>query len=154
MPDYKTGFIIIDPRIISGIFVKSHKSLRQISGAAWIESGNMMEAVSELEFSKGRSGDRVIDRNNSNANDRTILARIADMDRTAVRDCLDSYGSLVWGLALRFTESPAQAEALTEEIFDDIWRYRPSDLNSRTVEKNVIAAIALRRLIKRKRVCQ
>jgi len=51
-------------------------------------------------------------------------------------------------LAGKFTESREEAEAATQEIFIDIWRYseRPDKIQS--AEKKLIAVIALRRLIK------
>ncbi len=61
----------------------------------------------------------------------TILQRIENKDRTAVRDCVDTYGNFIWALARKFTHSTEEAEAATLEIFQDIWRY--SERASRTV---------------------
>jgi len=78
----------------------------------------------------------------------TILRRIAEKDKTAVKDCLDTYGNLIWALARKFTASTEEAEAATEEIFIDIWRYCERARNTQSIEKKLIAMIALRRLIK------
>lgn len=78
----------------------------------------------------------------------TILRRIARKDKTAVKDCIDAYGSFIWALAKKFTGSRAEAEAATEEIFTDIWQYRECAGDSRSTEEKLVAMIALRRLIK------
>ena len=78
----------------------------------------------------------------------TILRRIAEKHKTAVKDCIDLYGNFIWALARKLTASREEAEAATEEIFIDIWRYRERTCNKQSVEKKLIAMIALRRLIK------
>lgn len=77
----------------------------------------------------------------------TILQRIARKDKTAVKDCVDAYGNFIWALARKFTRSPEEAEAATEEIFVDIWQYRVRGDDNQKIEKKLIAMIALRRLI-------
>jgi len=76
----------------------------------------------------------------------TILRRIAEKDKTAVKDCVDTYGNFIWALARKLTASTEEAEAATEEIFIDIWRY--CERNTQSIEEKLIAMIALRRLIK------
>jgi len=78
----------------------------------------------------------------------TILQRIAERDKTAVKDCIDTYGNFIWALARKLTASREEAEAATEEIFIDIWRYCERARNTQSTEKKLIAMIALRRLIK------
>ncbi len=46
----------------------------------------------------------------------TILRRIAEKDKTAVKDCIDAYGNFIWALARKLTHSRKEAEAATEEI--------------------------------------
>ena len=46
----------------------------------------------------------------------TILRRIAEKDKTAVKDCIDTYGNFIWALAIKLTASREEAEAATEEI--------------------------------------
>jgi DNA-directed RNA polymerase specialized sigma24 family protein len=77
-----------------------------------------------------------------------ILRRIAEKDKTAVEDCIDAYGNFIWALARKFTGSRAEAAKATEEIFTDIWQYCERARNAQSVEKKLIAMIALRRLIK------
>jgi RNA polymerase sigma factor (sigma-70 family) len=81
----------------------------------------------------------------------SLLERIAAGDHTAVKDCMDVYGGLVWSLARRFNSSVADAEDATQEIFLEIWksasRYDPSAGS----EAVFITTIARRRLIDRLR---
>ncbi len=79
----------------------------------------------------------------------TILRRIAEKDKTAVKDCIDTYGNFIWALARKLTASREEAEAATQEIFIDIWRYcEEGARNTQSIEEKLIAMIALRRLIK------
>jgi DNA-directed RNA polymerase specialized sigma24 family protein len=78
----------------------------------------------------------------------TILRRIVEKDKNAVKDCIDAYGNFIWALARKLTVSREEAEAATEEIFIDIWRYCESAGDAQSIEEKLIAMIALRRLIK------
>jgi RNA polymerase sigma-70 factor (ECF subfamily) len=79
----------------------------------------------------------------------TILQRVANKDRTAVKDYIDTYGNFIWALAKKITASTEEAEAASQEIFTDIWRYSERTDKTQSVEEKLIAMIALRRLIKR-----
>lgn len=79
----------------------------------------------------------------------TILQRIGNKDRTAVKDCIDTYGNFIWALAQKFTASTEEAEAAAQEIFIDIWRYDKRGDKTQSAENLLIALIARRRLIKR-----
>lgn len=61
------------------------------------------------------------------ANQRTessnALRRVVQGDRSAIEECIDNYGSLIWSMAKKVTASREDAEAVTEEIFLNIWRY-------------------------------
>lgn len=78
----------------------------------------------------------------------TILKRIAEKDKTAVKDCIDKYGNFIWTLARKFTRSPEEAAKATEEIFTDIWHCCGQARSAQSAEEKLIARIALRRLIK------
>ncbi len=78
----------------------------------------------------------------------SIFQRFADSDKTAAKDCIDTYGNFVWALAKKFTASAEEAEAATQEIFMDIWRYSQRADKVETAENLIIALIAQRRLIK------
>ncbi len=78
----------------------------------------------------------------------TILQRVAERDKAAVKECIDTYGNFIWALASKFTASTEEAEAATQEIFIDIWQYSERTDKTQTVEEKLIAMIALHRLIK------
>ncbi len=81
----------------------------------------------------------------------SIIQRLAAGDETAVSECLDKYGALVWSLAKRMFANLADAEDIVQEIFVEIWRnahrYNP-ELSS---EATFITLIARRRMIDRTR---
>jgi RNA polymerase sigma factor (sigma-70 family) len=80
-----------------------------------------------------------------------VLQRIASGDATAVHECIDTYGALIWSLARRLTRTPADAEDAAQEIFLDIWRSAGRFDPSQGSDKVFIAMIARRRLIDRLR---
>ena len=51
-----------------------------------------------------------------------ILQRIAKGDKSAVQDCLDAYGGLVWSIARKMLRNSDEAEDVVQEIFTDIWK--------------------------------
>ena len=53
----------------------------------------------------------------------SILQRVAKDDHTAIENCIDNYGNLIWSMAKKFTDSTEDAEVATQEIFLNIWRY-------------------------------
>jgi RNA polymerase sigma-70 factor (ECF subfamily) len=81
----------------------------------------------------------------------SILERIAGGDHSAVAECMDRYGGLVWSAARRWSKNAADAEDATQEIFLDLWksagRYKPSAGS----EAVFITTIARRRAIDRLR---
>ena len=83
--------------------------------------------------------------------DESIIERIAAGDQHAVSECLDRYGGLVWSIANNWSDSPADAEDATQEIFLEIWksaqRFDPA-IGSEAV---FISTIARRRMIDRLR---
>jgi RNA polymerase sigma-70 factor (ECF subfamily) len=85
----------------------------------------------------------------------SILQRIAGGDQTAVQDCLDQYGNLVWFIVKKFNHNAEDAEDAAQEIFIDIWRNAGRFDAAKAPEAAFITMIARRRLIdqlrKRKR---
>ncbi len=81
----------------------------------------------------------------------TILQRIASGDKTAVQECLNTYGGLVWSLARRMLANVNDAEDAVQEIFIDIWKTAERFDDSKSSETTYIAMIARRRLIDRLR---
>ena len=80
-----------------------------------------------------------------------ILHRINQGDKTAVQECLNKYGGLVWSLARRMSPSQEDAEDAVQEIFVDIWKNAQRFDETQSSETTFIAMIARRRLIDRLR---
>jgi len=81
----------------------------------------------------------------------SVLARIAQGDQRAVRECIDQFGSLIWSIARRLTRTRADAEDAVQEIFTDVWRSAGRFDPSQGSEKVFVTTIARRRLIDRLR---
>ena len=77
----------------------------------------------------------------------SLLEKIASGDRSAVSDCVNRYGGLVWSLARRFTGSQADAEDAVQEIFISLWKSAERFDPSKSSETTFVAMIARRRLI-------
>jgi RNA polymerase sigma factor (sigma-70 family) len=80
-----------------------------------------------------------------------LLERIAGGDQTAVKECMDAFGGLIWSLARRFSASAADAEDATQEIFLEVWRSAARYDRAMGSEAVFITTIARRRLIDRVR---
>lgn len=81
----------------------------------------------------------------------SVLIKVAQGDRRAVRECIDQFGGLVWSIARRLTRSRADAEDAVQEIFTDLWRSANRYDPTQGSEKVFVATIARRRLIDRLR---
>jgi RNA polymerase sigma-70 factor, ECF subfamily len=78
-----------------------------------------------------------------------VLHRIASGDRSAVQDCLNKYGGLVWSIARKMLRNSEDAEDAVQEIFVDIWKNAARFDESQASETTFIAMIARRRIIDR-----
>lgn len=85
---------------------------------------------------------------------KSVLERISSGDRTAVQDCLERYGALVWSLARRLTPDRNDAEDAVQEIFIDLWKSAGRFDPAQSSEMTFIAMIARRRLIDRRRAIE
>ena len=85
----------------------------------------------------------------SKASAPSLLARVAEGDALAVRECIARYGGLVWSIARRF--ELADAEDAVQEIFLDLWKSAARFDPNIASEATFIAMIARRRLIDRRR---
>ncbi|TWU33904.1 sigma-70 family RNA polymerase sigma factor [Novipirellula artificiosorum] len=81
----------------------------------------------------------------------TILERIAAGDQTAVEDCLQQYGGLVWSLANRLLANATDAEDVAQEVFVEIWKKAKSFDAAKSSESTFVTLIARRRIIDRRR---
>ncbi len=77
------------------------------------------------------------------------IQRVAQGDPDAVRDCIQSYGGLVWSLARRL--APTEAEDAVQEIFLDLWRNAKRFDPDVASDVTFVAMVARRRLIDRLR---
>jgi RNA polymerase sigma-70 factor, ECF subfamily len=80
---------------------------------------------------------------------KAILQKIATGDKTAVQECLRTYGGLVWSLARRMSPNLDDAEDAVQEIFVDVWKNADKFDETKSSETTFIAMIARRRLIDR-----
>lgn len=85
---------------------------------------------------------------------KAILERIAEGDKSAVKDCMDNYGGLVWSLARRMLSNTDDAEDAAQEIFIDLWKNAARFDETQASETTFVAMIARRRLIDRMRRIQ
>lgn len=76
-----------------------------------------------------------------------VLTKIANGDSTAVSDCLDRYGNLVWSLAKRSCPDTQAAEDAVQDIFMQIWKVADRFNPEIASETTFVAMIARRRLI-------
>ena len=81
----------------------------------------------------------------------SILKRIASGQKSAVQECLDAYGGLIWSLARRMLRNTEEAEDAVQEIFIDIWKNAERFDAAQSSETTFVAMIARRRLIDRMR---
>ena len=47
----------------------------------------------------------------------SLLQQVAAGNQSAVQECIDRYGSLVWSLAKRWSSDPSDAEDATQDVF-------------------------------------
>ncbi len=76
-----------------------------------------------------------------------LLPRVSNGDETAVADCLNRYGGLVWSLARRMCPDHQTAEDAVQDIFMHVWKSADRFDESIASETTFIAMIARRRLI-------
>lgn len=80
--------------------------------------------------------------------ERSILQRIAGGEENGFRECVEKYGDMIWRLAKRRAGSEAGAEALTLEIFRELWKCA-ADFDPETgAEEAFIRRIVYRGLMK------
>lgn len=76
----------------------------------------------------------------------SLLMRVGKGDKSAIKECINEYGSFIWTLAQRMTDSKEEAEAATQEIFMDLWRYAKRTEEPRFDDSAVVNLIARQRL--------
>ncbi len=81
----------------------------------------------------------------------SILRRIAEGDRAAVRECIARYGGLVWSMARRLSCNSADAEDAVQEVFIDLWKHAGRFDPSIASEPTFVVMLARRTIIDRMR---
>ncbi len=81
----------------------------------------------------------------------TVLQRIAEGDRSAVGNCVSSYGGLIWVWARKALPNVNEAENAVREIFIEIWKAAARFDQTRSSERDYVALIARGCLIDRLR---
>jgi RNA polymerase sigma-70 factor (ECF subfamily) len=80
-----------------------------------------------------------------------LLHRVAAGNSSAVAQCMDAYGGLVWSIAKRMLGATPEAEDAVQEVFIEIWRKAARFDASKGSEVTFIATVARRRIIDRLR---
>lgn len=80
-----------------------------------------------------------------------ILQRISSGDATALSDCIDAYGPLVWGVARRRIPDVHDAEEAVQDVLAAIWEHASRFDPERGSEKTFVMTLARRRIIDRAR---
>ncbi len=76
-----------------------------------------------------------------------LLTRVGKGDKSAVTECMNRYGGLVWSLARRLTRSQTDAEDAVQEIFISLWKSASRFDPARSSEESFVAMISRRRII-------
>ena len=84
----------------------------------------------------------------STAGSPTIPEKLGGIEHLDVTDCVETYGDLVWTVATKYTASSEEVEAVTRQIFRDIWRFSEHHGLTR-LDKTDLVIILARRLNKR-----
>ena len=80
-----------------------------------------------------------------------LLPKVAAGDMSAMQECIDAYGPLIWSLARRFTPNAADAEDAVQEVFLSLWKNADRFDAAKGAEVTFVSMIARRRLIDRGR---
>ncbi len=81
----------------------------------------------------------------------SILKRIAEGEKAAVQDCMNTYGGLVWSLARKMMPIADEAEDAVQEVFIEIWKNAERFDETKSSETTFVAMLARRRIIDRLR---
>ena len=76
-----------------------------------------------------------------------ILSRVARREAEAMKECIDAFGGLVWGIARRFVQPDSETEDVVQEVFAELWQKADRFDSSRASEATFIGLIARGRSI-------
>lgn len=80
-----------------------------------------------------------------------VLPRVARGEDAAFRECVSTYGRLVYGIARRFLRDPSDVDDACQDIFLALWRSAGAFDPARGSEATFVALVARRRLVDRQR---
>ena len=80
-----------------------------------------------------------------------LLPLVAQGNESAINECLDRYGDLIWSLARRRLPNSADTEDAVQEIFVEIWSNAGRFDAQVASEKAFVLMLARRRIIDRQR---
>jgi RNA polymerase sigma-70 factor (ECF subfamily) len=81
----------------------------------------------------------------------SLLKRVALGEASAVQQCIDAYGPLVWSIARRLCPSAADAEDAVQEIFITLWKSAAQYDPALASESTWVTTVARRKLIDQRR---
>lgn len=76
------------------------------------------------------------------------LQRVAAGNASAVRDCIDAHGDLVWGMVQRYGLQGGEAERAVEEVFAELWQTASNCPDGTPGELTFVATCVRRHLIR------
>lgn len=83
-----------------------------------------------------------------------LLARIAQGEQAAFKQCIDQYGGMIWGLARKLSPNSSDAEDAAQDVFLHLWKNAKHFDATRGSEAIFIVTLARRTLIGRFRTTQ
>lgn len=95
--------------------------------------------VFEQEFGDFNSNKIVI--NNPQT---SLLFKVKKNDKSSIKECVDKYGKVIWGISRIFAHSTDEAEKLTTQIFSELWKNLESFDCEKIDDKKFIMMIALK----------
>lgn len=81
----------------------------------------------------------------------SILQRVATGDRTAVDECIEQYGGLIWSIGKNYLRDTSDLEDVTQEVFIELWQSAKRFDPSQGSEVGFVALVARRRMMDRVR---
>lgn len=110
---------------------------------------DLIMAASTTQISERTENNRIREKDSADKiaaqqQNSSILSKISSKDKSAVKDCVEKYGTAVWLISKKFTDSPGEAEKLTCEIFSELWENIENFDCSKTNDDYFIMMIALK----------
>lgn len=82
----------------------------------------------------------------------SLLPQVALGDNSAIAECIDRYGGLIWSLANRLVRNRSDVEDAVHDVFIEIWQAAKNFDSTKGSEITFVAMLARRRLVDRWRL--